>query len=132
MNSLRIEATDDSPFINFDIAGNYFIISGESRPENASKFYAPVIKWLNEYDNYITENAGKSQPLTFAFKLDYFNSSSAKYIMDIMLLLKNFIQKAHKIDIEWHYDNRDEDMLEAGKEFASKFYSNIEMKMVKF
>ena len=132
MNSLRIEATDDSPFINFDIVSNHFMVSGESRPENASKFYSPIIKWLNEYETFFLENKKDSKLLTFAFKLNYFNSSSAKYIMDIMIILKKFIDKSYKIEIEWHYDKRDEDMLEAGKEFAGKFYSNIEMKMIEY
>ncbi len=132
MNSFRIESTDDSPFINFDTLTNSFIISGESRPENASKFYTPIINWLNDYENYLLENKDKMKPLTFVFKLDYFNSSSAKYIMDIMLFLKNFIEKGYKAEIEWHYDARDEDMMEAGKEFSSKFYSNIDMKIVKY
>lgn len=128
MDSLRVEQKDDSPLIDFNPKTGVFLMEGESRPENASKYYSPVLKWLNEY----FETADKSKAITFVFKLDYFNSSSAKYLMDIMLILTKFIDNGAKIFIEWHYDVRDEDMLESGKEFSSKFSSNINMKMVKY
>jgi len=116
MNSLKIEATEDSPFVNMDFNSNQMLISGESRPENASKFYTPVIQWISDLDKALP--AKKSDKFTFAFKLDYFNSISAKYIMDIILLLKKYVDANYQIKIEWHYDKRDDDMLDAGKEYA--------------
>ena len=56
--------------------------------------------------------------LEFVFKLDYFNSTSAKYIMDILLILKKLVEKGYKINIQWHYDKRCDDILDAGKEFS--------------
>lgn len=113
MDSLIIEATEDSPKVHFDTSSNRFTISGESRPENAGKFYSPVISWIVEYE----QTLGQS-PLVFVFKLDYFNSTSAKYIMDILLVLKKFVDDGHTVNIEWHYDKRDDDMLDAGNEFS--------------
>jgi len=115
MDSLRIEATEDSPFVNLDFAANKLLISGESRPENASKFYAPVLKWIGDMEALLPNQKETS---SFVFKLDYFNSISAKYIMDIILVLKKYIDKGYKVNIEWHYDKRDDDMLDAGKEYA--------------
>lgn len=128
MDVFRLDQKDDSPLIDFNPKTGIFLMEGESRPENSSKFYSPVLKWLNDF----FESNQNNKPITFVFKLDYFNSSSAKYIMDIMMLLTKFIDKGAKVDIEWHYDARDEDMLESGKEFSSKFLSNINMKMVKY
>jgi hypothetical protein len=121
MNSLRIEQTEDSPFVNFDANNNKFLISGESRPEHAGKFYAPVISWIVDFEEILRERKTQSEnyfPSVFTFKLDYFNSTSAKYIMDIILVLKKLIESGYKVKIEWHSDKRDDDMLEAGKEFA--------------
>lgn len=122
MDSLIIEATEDSPKILFDTASNRFTISGESRPENAGKFYSPVINWIVKFEETTlavkkSENK-ESSPLVFVFKLDYFNSTSAKYIMDILLILKKFAEQGYKINVEWHYDKRDDDMLDAGNEFS--------------
>jgi len=121
MDSLIIEATEDSPKIIFDIVSNRFIISGESRPENAGKFYTPVINWIIKFEEvlYLRKNESKEDSsLVFIFKLDYFNSTSAQYIMDILLIIKKFVEQGYKINIEWHYDKRDDDMLDAGNEFS--------------
>jgi len=48
MESLKIEATDKTPRIILDPYNDIFEISGNSRPENVSEFYFPVINWLNE------------------------------------------------------------------------------------
>ncbi len=115
MDSLKIEATEDSPFINMDIGTKTLIISGESRPENASKFYSPILKWIVDLAEVLPSKRDK---ISFVFKLDYFNSISAKYIMDIILILKRYIDNGYTVNIEWHYDKRDDDMLDAGKEYA--------------
>lgn len=115
MNSLKIEATEDSPFVDFDLNARKLLISGESRPENASKFYAPVIEWIGGIAGEVTSD---KEAITVVFKLDYFNSISAKYIMDIILVFKKYIDNGSKINIQWHYDKRDDDMLDAGKEYA--------------
>ncbi len=121
MDSLIIEATEDSPRIMFDTVSNRFIISGESRPENAGKFYTPVINWIVNYEETLYARKHETtddSALVFAFKLDYFNSTSAKYIMDILLIIKKLVDLGYKINIEWHYDKRDDDMLDAGNEFS--------------
>lgn len=121
MDSLIIEATEDSPRIMFDIESNRFIISGESRPENAGKFYTPVINWIVNFEETLytrKQQTKDDSALIFVFKLDYFNSTSAKYIMDILLIIKKLVDQGYKINIEWHYDKRDDDMLDAGNEFS--------------
>lgn len=120
MDSLIIEATEDSPKIIFDTVSNRFMISGESRPENAGKFYTPVINWIVSYEETLSarKQAKDDSVLVFIFKLDYFNSTSAKYIMDILLIIKKFVDQGYNINIEWHFDKRDDDMLDAGNEFS--------------
>lgn len=121
MDSLIIEATEDSPKITFDTVSNRFMISGESRPENAGKFYTPVINWIVNYEETLysrKQDAKDDSVLVFIFKLDYFNSTSAKYIMDVLLIIKKFVDQGYNINIEWHYDKRDDDMLDAGNEFS--------------
>ncbi len=120
MDSLIIEATEDSPKIIFDTVSNRFMISGESRPENAGKFYTPVINWIVNYEETLSsrKEAKDDSVLIFIFKLDYFNSTSAKYIMDVLLIIKKFVDQGHNINIEWHFDKRDDDMLDAGNEFS--------------
>lgn len=122
MESLIIEGTEDSASVKFDVNSGQFVFSGKSRPENTVKFFTPIIDWITEF--YATKPTQKGQiadnpPVVFVFKLEYFNSISAKYILDIMFSLKGFISEGNKIGIEWHYAKLDDDMLETGKEFSN-------------
>jgi hypothetical protein len=121
MDSLIIAPTEDSPEVKFTTTSNRFVISGESRPENASKFYTPVIEWIKKFEDVLywrkNERGDKSE-IVFEFKLDYFNSTSAKYILDIIFSVKKLVGQGYNVKIEWHYDKRDDDMLDAGTEFS--------------
>lgn len=121
MDNLLLEVTQTTPKVILDSAKNTFEISGESRPENASKFYAPIINWFHEYDAllYFQKNQyGKSKEVILKFQLDYFNSTSAKFILDIFYQIGKMNQEGYKAEIHWLYDQRDTDMKEAGEEFA--------------
>lgn len=112
MEALRIEPTDDCPFVLFDKDNNKFEISGKSLPEDVVTFYEPLLDWLEEY---------KSAPLDktiFDFKLIYFNTASSKMILDVLLVLEEIKEEGKDILIKWHSLSNDEDMQEAGEEYA--------------
>jgi hypothetical protein len=120
MDSLIIEPTEYSPSVDFNTSTYRFLISGESRPENCGKFYTPVVTWLNKYEQELSsKNTDGNTTLTFVFKFDYFNSTSAKFIMNLLQIIKKIeVSKKYKVVIEWFYDEMDEDMMDAGKEFC--------------
>ena len=121
MNALIIEPSDFSPKITLDPTKNIFEFSGESRPENTSKFYTPILQWLEQYQSVLyweKDKFGQGAQRVFEFKLDYFNSTSAKFIMDILIQLDKMAQEGYGIKARWHYDKRDEDMKESGEEFS--------------
>lgn len=119
IESLIIESTEDSPEINFDVKTNTFIISGKSRPENTGKFYAPLFVWFDNFSKKLeAEQPSVSDKFLFIFKLEYFNSVSAKYILDILFLIKGISDSNKSVVIEWHYLKLDDDMLEVGHEFS--------------
>lgn len=120
MNSLFIDATEMSPQIVFDTNKKVFEIIGESRPENVREFYEPVLIWLDEYGNELTsknQNAGDNA-LVFNFKFVYFNSSSSKFILDILKKIHEFYTKGIKVTINWYFDEGDEDMQEVGEKMS--------------
>ena len=132
MDSLVIKSTPDCPEISFDTTTHHFLISGESRPENAGKFYSPLIDWLKDYENILywrkNELKDNAAGVFFKFKLGYFNSTSAKWLMDILLLLKKYTDSGYSVNIEWHYSSDNEDMLDAGNEFADMV--NMDFKFI--
>ncbi len=54
----------------------------------------------------------------FNLDFEYFNSSSAKYILDFCKLISATRSKGREINLKWHYERDDMDMLEAGREMS--------------
>ena len=112
MEVIKIVGTDDTPSVTLDAANDIFEISGRSLPEDVSAFYEPILDWLNRYSE--TPN-----PKTvFNFKLVYFNTASSKMLLDILLQLESMHETGKDVLIRWHYPEDDEDMEEAGQEYA--------------
>jgi len=121
MDPIIISATEDTPGIRLDAASDIFEISGRSLPEDVVKFYKPILDWLDEY-------AKSPNGMTvFNFKLSYFNTASSKIILDILMKLEGMHDDGKKISIKWHYPSDDEDMMEAGEEYADIVSVPIEM-----
>ena len=122
MEKFYLQATELSPEILFSPAQGKFLIKGNSRPEDVRELYWPVIEWLNSYLDYLSEGSNNkyndSNPLTFEFDLEYFNSSSAKFFYDIVMTIRKFPGANIPVRILWKYEEEDTDMKEAGEDLA--------------
>lgn len=112
MDPIIISATEDTPGIRLDASNDIFEISGRSLPEDVVKFYKPILDWLDEYAQSPNEHT------VFNFKLSYFNTASSKIILDILMKLEGIHNDGKNLAIKWHYPSDDEDMMEAGEEYA--------------
>ena len=112
MEVIKIVGTDDTPSVTLDVANEIFEISGRSLPEDVASFYEPILDWL---DKYSEEATGKT---VFNFKLVYFNTASSKMLLDILLKLEEMYESGKDVLVRWHYPEDDEDMEEAGEEYA--------------
>ena len=112
METIKIQGTEDTPKIILDAGNDIMEISGRSLPEDVSSFYEPVLNWLNEY----AENPKKKT--VFNFNLTYFNTASSKLLLDILMKLEEMHEKGQDVLIRWHFPEDDEDMAEAGEEYA--------------
>jgi hypothetical protein len=112
MEAIKIKGTEDTPNVILDAAENIMEISGRSLPEDVSSFYGPILNWLADYTK--TPN-----PKTvFKFRLVYFNTASSKLILDILMKLEDLSKKGSEVLVKWYYPEDDEDMQEAGNEYA--------------
>ena len=112
MEVIKIVGTDDTPSVTLDVANEIFEISGRSLPEDVAVFYEPILDWI---DRYSEEATGKT---IFNFKLVYFNTASSKMILDILLKVEEMHEAGKDVLVRWHYPEDDEDMEEAGEEYA--------------
>jgi hypothetical protein len=121
MEILSIEGSAVNPNVLFNPEENHLEISGYSRPENARDFYMALIQWIEDYKvsilkSYEVDVAPK--PVVIDFKFIYFNSSSAKFINDILLVFSEMHQSNIPIEVNWFYDQDDDELREAGEEFS--------------
>jgi len=112
MGPLIIDKTQDTPEVILDPIGGTFSFSGTSIPENAKKFYEPILIWVETF----SKNPGREVFINFRFT--YFNTASTKYIFDILYQFKEVAKSGNPLVINWYYHQEDEDMLEAGEGFS--------------
>jgi SiaC family regulatory phosphoprotein/Family of unknown function (DUF6272) len=118
MRKLIIDKTINSPQVIFDPEINRFEISGESRPSDVASFYLDILKWFDDYSSYLNKTQELKEPIVFNFDFEYFNSSSAKYILDFCKQIGDVRSKGKNLEVKWHYDKDDLDMLQVGREMS--------------
>ena len=98
MEPYHLPATDKTPAVHFNPAQGLLEIAGCSIHENADGFFRPLLRQVEAY-------ARQPAPETLVrISLTYFNSSSAKYVLDL-------------VAVEWCYAPGDLDMQEAGQDY---------------
>jgi hypothetical protein len=112
METIKINATEDTPKVILDPVNREFEISGRSLPEDVVVFYQPVMSWFEELEkNPIPD-------MTLSIRLEYFNTASSKLILDILLKLEDIYQVSSNMKVKWYYQSTDLDMKEAGEEYS--------------
>jgi len=86
--------------------------TGRFLPQKTGEFYEPILEWIDEYSKE------PHRKTVVIFKLDYFNTSSSKKFLDIMLLFFDMHQKGSEVHIEWYHHKDDIDIKEAGYGYA--------------
>ncbi len=109
MNELlpyRVDPTKRTPRIILE--HGRITITGRSIPVNPGEFYRPVFDWICDYIH------GEIQDTSFEFGFEYINTSSTKWIYNIIREIASMKELAGNIRIYWYYDMGDEDMCELG------------------
>ncbi len=112
MERFECSATDKTPYVVFDPAQGVLEVRGCSIHENADRFFLPLLERVEAY-------MGRPSTTTrVRFALTYFNSSSAKYLLDTLKMLDDLhASGGSQVTLEWYYDEGDLDMQEAGEDF---------------
>ena len=121
LTNLYIEPTTKTPQIDLNQFTGELIFSGRSIPENSVEFYKPLVDWLETYKD------SPLQQTVVEVKLEYFNTSSSKCILDVFKKLEVIHKAKNEVQIKWFYEEDDEDMLEAGEDYESIIRVPFEM-----
>ncbi len=110
MDSLILKATHNSPDVKFNADLGTLEISGRSIPEHANMYYENLIQWVKDY---VLTNPPKTE---ISIKLDYLNSSSHKYLIDLLEKLEPLHSSGLSIIINWYFEEDDDEIKETGME----------------
>jgi hypothetical protein len=111
MDPIYIEGTNRTPFVSLDPSGK-FKIRGRSIHENPSKFFDPLVEWVKLF---LTIRQDK---IIFDIELEYFNSGSTRYILEILRLIRESSEENGLI-VNWYFEDGDDDLFERGQYYES-------------
>ena len=112
MENLKLDGSAKTPSISFSPAGT-LELRGRSIPENSVEFYKPLNDWIDAYGQ------NPSAATTIDVKLEYFNTSSSKCILDLFKKLEAINGKGTEVKVNWFFEMDDEDMEEAGEDYQA-------------
>jgi len=115
MKNLNIKSYHGSiPEVEFDASTGKCILSGESCPEDILIFFGELYNWLYDYIDNV------KGPVSFTINLSYFNTGSSRGIFRILTILKTYQDEGGEVEVTWHYDEDDDDMLEEIQDHSSE------------
>ncbi len=112
-NKTIIEGTATTLRFELDSQNGIISLKGRSIPTDPSIFFEPILRHIDKY----LENPSKKTTMTIM--VDYFNTPSDKYLLDILRKLEAVHSFGKDISVIWHYEEGDEDMEKAGEYYKS-------------
>jgi hypothetical protein len=112
MDNLKITARKDTPYVSFDSESGILEISGKSLPEDAVKFYAPLVSWVEDY----LKSSNSTTVLNLKFI--YINTASSKKVIEIINILVKSNAADKDLKINWYYKKDDEEQREEGEDYS--------------
>lgn len=118
------EPTRTTPFIKLDYDHGLIEFKGKLTPENCSDLFDPIIQWIDEYIDHPLDKTELN------IQLEYFNTRSSIYLLDIFRKFECLTDKNRKIIINWICESDDFDMIEAGEDYQAII--NIPINIIEF
>ena len=113
MKELIFERTPKTPFVNLNAEKGEMRLVGRSIPENPEEFYEPIFQWIDKYYDQ------KPEKTMVNLQLEYINSGSSKFIMELLQKLAIHHNNDLQTRINWYYEEDDEALLELGKHYQA-------------
>lgn len=118
MEDLLIDKTVKTPFIKAEKTGK-IELSGISVPEDSFEFFEPLKKWLDLYEKT------PANETVVTVNLDYFNTSSARILLNLFRILEAIHKSGKTVSINWYFEKGDIEMEEAGNDYKALLTCNF-------
>lgn len=117
------EKTRSTPYVLIDEEKGYMKLQGVSFHENVAEFYKDIKDWLGTFL--------KTDFSCFAFdcELEYFNSSTAKLLLNMLRIMDTSVSDHKKVVVNWITSAENEIVAECGEDFQDVLV-NLEFNMV--
>lgn len=126
MANIKIDGSGRSPEIDFNFDNNTYLVKGESFPEDITAFYGEIIGKLEEHFGGLNGST-----VQFTFELIYFNSSTAKVLMELFDLLDETANNGNDVTVTWIHEEDDDNMEEMGVDFGEDLeHAKFELKPI--
>lgn len=122
-NRIEKQKTGSTPYVLVDEEKGYMKFEGESFHENVIEFFRDVNEWLEAY------LLSDFTALTFDCAMEYFNSSTAKLLFNILINMDEHASAGKKIIVNWITTEDNETIIECGEDFEEEI-SNLEFNLV--
>ncbi len=117
METFKIDATDETPFMLFDNENHTLEIKGISYPEDPWEFFMPAFEWLDNYFDGLENTA-----VSVKIDITYFHSGSTEILLYFFDKLSEQVKKGNSFSVQWLYKDNERDMLEQGEDLQRDFY----------
>ncbi|NOY38204.1 MAG: DUF1987 domain-containing protein [Chlorobi bacterium] len=94
-------------------------MEGRSVLNDPKPFFQPLFLWV---DKYISGNPGTTR---IDLKFEYINTSSTKWVFEMLRAIKQKKHSSDDLEINWYYETGDEDMYELGEILKSLMNSSF-------
>lgn len=108
------QKTGSTPYVLVDEEKSYMKFEGESFHENISAFFKEVNDWL---DNHLESDF---DTLTFDCEMEYFNSSTAKLLLNMLIDMDEHTSDNKKIIVNWITTEDNDIIIECGEDFQEE------------
>ena len=108
-----IERTRKTPYVSFDVEKGMLEITGSLLSTDSQGFFEGLFTFARDYI--------KTQPqkTVLKFTIEYFNTSSSKLLLNLLVQFEELLTMGKDVYLEWHYEEDDLDMYDAGKTYEA-------------
>jgi len=120
---LDLEKTGSTPRILIDEEKKYMKIEGESYHENVIEFFRVITDWLENHFEAVCDG------FVFDCEMVYFNSSTAKLLLNMLLHMDDCAEDGKIITVNWIATADNDIMIECGEDFSEDL-RNVKFNLV--